>query len=235
MVIDLKNVDVWMTDGTALEGAINLMAGYIVGSTTFTVDGFVGSVPDGALMLLDGVIYEVVSATDTMGNTTSITIASPGLLVAAVDDDPITVYGNSIRIKVGEGNLTWSEKKPREYKKDRGRLDTIRDADEEPMDVSFTMNYEFITASSGDPPTPEDALKQRGEAADWVSADVDDPCAPYCVNILLLHTPPNCTTIEKELVILPTFYYESLDHDPKAGTIQAAGKCNALEATVSRV
>lgn len=103
------------------------------------------------------------------------------------------------------------------------------------MDVTINLMYEELTASSGDPPTPEDALKKRGAAADWVSAETDDPCAPHAINIRLTHRPPNCTAVEAERVILPRFRYEQLDHNPKDGSINCQGKCNATEAIVTRI
>ncbi len=95
--------------------------------------------------------------------------------------------------------------------------------------------YEELTAAdpNNDPPTPEDILKHRGAASEWVSADIADPCTPYCINIRLDHTPL-CPDAISERVILPMFYYEKLTHDPKAGTISCTGKCNATEAQVTR-
>lgn len=234
-LIDLKNTDIYFEDGTQLTGAVNLMAGYMAGATTIAVDGFVGSVPDGARLSIDGDDrYTVTSATDTGGNTTSI-VFSPGLADAVADNAVVIAYGIYLKIKVGDGTITWSEKKPREYKKDRGKLDQVRNADEEPIDVTLNLMYEELTASAGSPPTPEDVLKQRGAAANWISTETDDPCAPFAINIRLVHTPPNCTAVEKERVILPNFRYEQLDHNPKDGMISCQGKCNATEALVTRL
>jgi hypothetical protein len=237
MVIDLKNVTIVFEDGTLKTGAVNLMAGYAIGVSTITVDGFTDKVPVGARLSIDGDDrYTVVSTTETLSATTSITF-SPALVAAVLDNDVVIAYGVFLNIKVGDGTITWSEKKPRQYIKDRGRLDEVRNGDEEPMDVNFSMQYIELTASDpvNDPPTPEDALKQRGPASTWVSADNTDPCAPYCINIRLDHIPPNCTSQDKERVVLPMFYYEQLDHDPKAGTITCQGKCNATEAEVTRI
>jgi hypothetical protein len=89
----------------------------------------------------------------------------PGLVEAVVDDEVFNVGGRSLNIKVGEGNCTWSESKPREYKKDRGLLDQVRNGDEEPMDVSMQLMFEELTsASTATAPTVEDVLKRRGEA-----------------------------------------------------------------------
>jgi hypothetical protein len=234
-VIDLKNCDIFLEDGYSEAGAVNLMAGYAIGLSTVAIDGITGQIPVGARVVFtgDATDYVVTATVETAMNTTSITFTPP-LVEALVNDQVLTVYGRFLQVRVGEGTLTWSEKKPREYKKDRGRLYEVRNGDEEPMDVTLQFLYELLTASSGDPPTPEDVLKRRGEADDWVST-ASDPCSPYCVNIRLDHQPAGCSTFDKERVILPFFYYESLDHNPKEGSINVQGKCNATEATVSRI
>jgi hypothetical protein len=220
--------------GAVADDDVVTVSGFAIGATTLVVDGFTGAVPDSARVLIGTKEYTVSSATESGGNTINIVLTS-ALLAVAADNAAVTIYGVYLRIKVGEGNITWSEKKPREFKLDRGEIDQVRNADEVPMDVSLQLMYEELTASSGDPPTPEDVLKRRGEAVDWVSANTADPCAPYCINIRFDHTPPNCTAVDKERVILPMFYYESLDHDPKQGTISCQGKCNATEAQVTRI
>ena len=237
MIIDLKNTYIYFADGSVQTGAVDLMAGYMAGATAIVVNGFTGVLPVGSFISIDGVKGFIITSTaETMGNTTTINF-SPALLDAVADNAVVIVEGTFLRVKVGEGNITWSEKKPREYKKDRGVLDTVRNADEEPMDINFAFQYEELTSTDPmtDPPTPEDAIKQRGAAASWVSSDTSDPCAPYCLNIWVLHTPLNCTAVAKELVVLPKFYYEQLDHDPKAGTISCTGKCNATQADVYRI
>ncbi len=233
-VIDLKNVNIYFEDGTALTGLINNGAGYAPGATTIVVDTFTSKVPVGARLSIDGDDrYSVVSTTETSSATTTI-VFTPSLHAAVLDNAPVLAFGVFLKIKVGDGTCTFSEKKPREYKLDRGLLDSVRNGDQVPMDVSIGLMYIALTASAGDPPTPEDALKQRGAASGWINADVSDPCAPFAINIRLDHQPPGCTAFQVERVILPSFRYEELNHDPKAGTIACTGKCNALEALVSR-
>jgi hypothetical protein len=235
MVIDLKNCLVYLVDGTRKTGAVNNMAGYSAGATTITVDGFTDQVPSGSFLTIDGVAgYQVVSTVETSSATTSITF-TPGLSGSISDNDIVLVVGKFLRIKTGSGTINWNEKVTREYILDRGIIDTVRNGDEVPMDVSFTIQYEELTASTGDPPTPEDALKRRREAAAWESADTSDPCAPYCLDIVIINTPPNCTAVDIEQVTIPKFYYEELQHDPKAGTIQCNGKSKATQATVVRI
>lgn len=140
----------------------------------------------------------------------------------------------SITIKVGEGNLSHSEKRPVEFTRDRGIIDTVRLADQEPMDLSFDLLWEFITAvASSGTPTPGDALKKIGEASAWITT-ADDPCQPYCVDIELHHAP-DCTGVEDEITTFEEFYYETLDSDLREGTIAASGRCNRIVATNRRV
>ena len=141
---------------------------------------------------------------------------------------------NKLDIKVGDGTVTFDETKVMEYVKDRGLLSTVREGDEEPMDVRIDIVWEFLKASTiTDTPTVEDALKNRGGASAWVSSDADE-CAPFALDIEIFYDP-DCTTEDIEQIILPDFRYEKLTHDLKAGTIQAQGKCNATEATITRI
>lgn len=72
---------------TNIAGAINLMAGYPAGTTVLAVDGFTGAVVTGAHVSIAGAagLYRVTAHTETLGNTTQITI-SPALASAVVDN-----------------------------------------------------------------------------------------------------------------------------------------------------
>jgi len=153
--------------------------------------------------------------------------------------DGTTPTANEIIIKVGEGNLTYSENRTIEYTLDRGRIDEVREGDEVPMDVSFDLLWEFITGnldSAGVPPTVEDVLKNQNNAATWISSD-PDACRPFAVDVLVENVP-NCgasaPTQEQEFITLPDFRYETLDHDVRAGTISVSGKCNSKVASIVR-
>jgi hypothetical protein len=142
---------------------------------------------------------------------------------------------NEITVKVGEGNLTYSEKKNREYKLDRGNLagGTIRDGDDVPLELKIDATWEYISGAVGsDECTIEDALKQRGGASAWESTD-DDICQPYAVDIEVTYTP-DCGSADAEVLTFPDFRWESIDHDLKAGTFSISGKCNCTEPTSSR-
>jgi len=153
--------------------------------------------------------------------------------------DGTTPTPNQIEIKIGEGNLTYDENRPIEYTLDRGRIDEVREGDETPMDVTFDLLWEFITGnldSAGVPPTVEDVLKNKNNAAGWISSD-PDACRPFAVDIVLENVPQcgaGAPTQEQEFITLPDFRYETLSHDVSAGTIAVTGRCNAKEASIVR-
>ena len=141
----------------------------------------------------------------------------------------------SLEVKIGEGTLTYDERKNIEYVRDRSLLDTVKEGDEEPIDVRFDFTWEFLQAVSttaAGTPTVEDALKQRGEASGWVSSSAD-PCEPYAVDVVVEYIPP-CGGELDEIITLPDFRYTSLAHDLSAGTVAVTGQCNATDAVIVR-
>jgi len=118
------------------------------------------------------------------------------------------------------------------YTKDRGRLDTVKLGDEEPVEVKLDFTWVFLKADTGETPSIEDVLKQRGEASDWVSSS-DDLCEPYAIDIVIVYTPP-CDDVDKEIYRLQDFRYEDLGHDIKQGQVSVSGKCNITEPSVTR-
>lgn len=146
---------------------------------------------------------------------------------------------NSLTAKIGDGNLTFSEKTNIEYKMDRGLLDTARLGDQVPMEVKLEFNWVFLKGDTGDYAanpavtniSMRDAFTKTGGAAAWVSSDTVDTCAPYAVNIVMVYTPCLGKT---ETITLKDFRKESIDYDPKAGTISVSGKCNVIAPTIVR-
>lgn len=143
----------------------------------------------------------------------------------------------SIIVKIGEGNMTYTERVEREYTLDRGVLDEIRNGDEVPVEVRFDFTWEYIKGpSSGSDstgtPTVEDCLKNTGAAADWTSSDTDT-CRPFAVDLEIEYIP-DCTTGDKENITLADFRYEQLDHDLRAGTVAISGRCNITSVTSVR-
>ncbi|KKM98414.1 hypothetical protein LCGC14_1158190 [marine sediment metagenome] len=153
-----------------------------------------------------------------------------------IDGD--TPTPNEIEIKIGEGNLTYSENKNIEYTLNRGLLDEVREGDEVPMDIAFDLVWDYISGnqdSAAVPPLVEDVLKNINNAAGWISTD-SDTCRPFAVDVVIEYVP-DCgagAAGDIETITLPDFRYETLDHDLRAGTISCSGRCNAKTATVVR-
>ena len=233
-VLDLKNCTILLKDGYRdTSGLVNFMAGYSIGATSMAVDGFTVAPPVGSTFTIEAGTQRYVVLTST---TTLITF-TPGLAGAVADNDNITVGGRQIEAKLGDGNLTYSKTKNREYILNRGVIDEVRNGDEAPIDVSLNAQWQFITGHSSDPggglPTIEDVLDNVGLASSWISSDLDDPCRPYCIDIEIVNEPV-CDTVQGEYVLLKHFRYEKLDHDAKAGSIATTGKCNIQTPVVTR-
>jgi hypothetical protein len=235
--LDIKNCDVYIEDGYSgsVTGTtlVNNGSGYMAGATTMLVDGSTGAVTTGDRFTVAGdtVIHTVTGHSETLSNTTSITF-TPALGSSVADGAAIVWLPHRLQIRIGEGNVQWTEKRPVVYTKDRGILDTVRLGDEEPMEVKLDFTWVFLKASSGQAATIEDALKKRGGAADWVTSSADT-CEPYAVDIVIEYTPP-CTTEEMEIYTLQDFRYEDLGHDLKQGQVSVTGKCNVKEPNIVR-
>lgn len=207
---------------------------YPVGTSTMLVDGFVGAVVTGDYFIVNSgqQRYKITAHSETLGNTTSVTF-TPSLVTAANNNYVVTIQPHHLLIRIGDGNVNWTEKRMITYVKDRGILDTVRRGDEDPVEVKFDATWVFLRASTGQTVTIEDVLKKRGEAAGWVSSG-SDPCEPYCVDIVIEYTPP-CTTEQMEIYTIRDFRYEELGHDLKAGQLSISGKANVREVDVDRV
>lgn len=161
---------------------------------------------------------------------------TPALLTAdgiPANNAAITFSGRTLEINVGDGNLTYNETKEFNYDLNRGNLDTVREGDQQPMEVSLDFIWDFLRAISGaGTPTIEEVFKKTGEAAGWTSSSAD-LCEPYAIDVEVEHTPP-CGGAQREIITLPDFRYESLDHNISDAQVSVSGKCNAVQATVVR-
>jgi hypothetical protein len=199
------------------------------------VDGFTGAIAVGDTFTVAAhtTVYTITAHTETSTNTTSITF-TPVLVDAAVDDDTVNVKTHILEINIGEGTLTYDEKRKMEYQLNRGRLNTVREGNEEPVDVRLDFLWDFLRSASGATiPTIEEAFKKIGAASGWISS-ATDKCEPYAVDVIVTYTPP-CTGIQPEQIILKDFRWESLNHDAKGGSVAVTGKCNIKTATVARL
>lgn len=244
--IDFKRATLYILDGYsggagAQTGAVNNGAGYVAAIATMTVDGFTGAVTTGDWFTVVGskasgtnrlTRHKITAHTETLGATTSITF-TPALSAAVLDNAVITVQPHQLTVTIGEGNLQYTEKRNMEYIKDRGVLDTVREGDQEPVEVRLDSTWEFLRSDTGEEITVEEALKKVGAASGWTSSS-SDACEPYAVD-LVLHYDPDCGSTKDEVITLTDFRYESIEHNTKDGQLSISGKCNTTNATVERV
>ena len=209
--IELKNAPLYIRDGLSGTGAVD-EAGLSGGEADFDVDTLVlnttviDQIPVGARFTVageTGTPEHVVTDTDPNTGTTTNVLFSPVLASAVADSAVITFLPQLLYIQIGEGNITFTETKERIYDLDRGLLDTVRDGDDQPLELNLEFTYVFVTSETNQVPTPVDALKQLGLASEWVSSSTDQ-CEPYAVDIELRHCVP-CGTDENELLTFQDF------------------------------
>lgn len=236
--IDLKNVDFFFRDGHRNTGAVDLLAGYSIGATTLVVDGITGIIPAGVVLQFANhdTEYFVTAATGTP-NTEGITI-TPALTAAVADDVAISFGGRSLEIKVGEGNLTWTETQNLEYKKDRQKLDQVRLGEETELSVSMGFAWIYLKSATGAAnPTPYEVLKQKGLASTWESSGQD--CEPYAIDVVIINrgNPETCGSLVEpvERITFPAFRRTSISPDLSAGQVSVEGSCNVLEPIYDRL
>jgi len=139
----------------------------------------------------------------------------------------------SLTVTIGDGNVTYSEKRPVEFRLDRGIIDTVRLADEEPMDVSLDFTWTFLSSATGDSvPTIEEAFKKTGLASSWATSSTD-ACQPYSLDIEILNNP-DCGSEDSEIITIEEFYWENMDHDLRDGSVSISGRANRKTATLAR-
>ena len=242
--IEMRDVTIYFQDG--LSGSAVMSANASANDTTMNVGSVslntddTDLVPVGARFYIAGETVNTVhtvTARDPSSNspTTCVTFTpalGAGSYNSANSNNAITFINQRIEIQVGEGDLSWTENKEYEYLRERGDLDTVKEGDEQPVELNMEFVYEYVKTQTGKTITPVDALKQKGEASEWVSSS-SDLCEPYSIDILAKHCVP-CGTDYDEDVLFTDFRYESLDFSLKDATITVSGKCNVSEPSVTR-
>jgi hypothetical protein len=191
-----------------------------------------GESPDvGATVVGDITVPGVpASTTDTTATITFTPPLGPGTYT---DDVSVITFGpQQLNIKMGEGNLTYTEHRDYQYLLDRGYLDTVREPKDVPMDVKVDGVYEHVASLTGENVTPIEALKGTGRASEWVSSSPDQ-CEPYCIDLEVDYEPP-CAPSQAELTVFPMFRAETREMNFNAATIMLTGKCFVKEPIVTR-
>ena len=186
-----------------------------------------------------GVVKTVTVATTVAGVTAASSAVTTAITFSPVlgagsysTDADITFLPQQLEVKIGDGNITYTEHNEYDYLLDRDNLDTVKQGKEVPMDVKWDSVYEHITTGTSENISPMDALKGIGEADEWISYSAD-PCEPYSVALEVEHVPP-CGTSQGETTLFPDFRSETREVNFKDATISVTGKCNVTEPTVTR-
>ena len=242
--IELRHCDIILKDGLAGTAAINDVSPPVATDTTITIDTVdlnttvTDKVPVGARFTIAGetdptTVHVVTARTPTSAGPTTAIVFTPALGAGTyLDGGVLTFAPQELTIKIGDGDLKYTEQDDFKYDLDRGDLDTVRQGDEKPMDVSLSFVYEHITTGTDELIAPMDAIKRRGGASEWVSS-ASDLCEPYAIDLFIVHTPP-CGTAQKEITQFPDFRSDKREPSLKDSLIQITGRCNAVEPIVSR-
>jgi len=227
--IDGVSTGIPVTTDTSIE----LTTSSVVLNTTVT-----DLVPVGARFTIAGEtdatqVHTVTARTPaSSGETTEINF-TPALGAGTyADGGAVTFLPQQVEVKLGDGNLTWSVNKEYEYLLDRGNLDTVREGDQQPMDVTLDSVYENITTGTSETISPYDAMNGVGEASEWVSAS-SDPCEPYAVDLEVSHVQ-TCGTAQDETTLIEDFRYDTLEVDLSAATLSFTGRSNTVAPTTTR-
>ena len=123
-----------------------------------------------------------------------------------------------LTVRIGEGNITWNERRNVDYTRNRGVIAEVKLGDDEAVEVSFDFIWDWITSVSGD--SVVDALK--GDADDWETAG--GSCEPWAVDLELSIEPTECGSTT-ETMTFDEFRWETLNADLRAGQISCTGRC----------
>ena len=241
--IELRNTTIYIQDGLSGTCLINEPTTAPQDSDT-TVDVDTVSlntddadlIPVGARFTVasSSLTYTVTGRTPASSSPTTNIVFTPawGTGNAPANDDTVTFAPQRLQVKIGDGDLTWTEAREFIYDLDRDLLDTVRQGEEQPLEIDLNFVYDYVTTESGQAITPVDALKRIGEATEWVSSS-SDLCEPYAVDIFVVNCQP-CGTDQDEELLFSDFRYETLEYSIRDASIGVSGRCNVTDATASR-
>jgi hypothetical protein len=140
----------------------------------------------------------------------------------------------NVTLKIGQGNLSWTETRQLEYTPDRGVVASgfVRELDEVPMEVSFDVIFEYYSTKSGVATyTPVEIIKGTSSGTTTFTSD-GAAGEPYACRIQVV----NVTTTDTETFEFEQFTWENINFDMRAGTLSVTGKCKLKEiATHTRI
>ena len=239
--IQLRECDIRVKDGLAGTAAVNQPAtAPVKDDDSLTIDTVTLNtrvehlVPIGARFTVAGetdaaAVHIVLTRTpdDKVGPTTAITF-SPALGEGTYEKTAaLTFAPQQIEVKIGDGDLKYTEANQYHYDLDRGKLDTVREGDDVPMELAMNFTFDQVKSGTSEVITPIEAIKGIGPASEWVSTS-SDPCEPYSVDVVVDNVRP-CGAAKSRTYTFPDFRAEKRDYDFKSANIAVNGKCNATE------
>ncbi len=241
-LIDLRDATIYLYDGLTGTATINdasiseadatlaIDTVVLVGPSTTTL------VPVGARFTVPNTSAQVFTVTARLpanaGPTTTVTFTPVLTGDIPANAASLTFQAQRVAVTIGEGNLSYTEAQNMDYTLDRGNLDTVRQGDDVPVDVTMEFSYEFVATGTSETITPSDALKGVGGASEWVSSS-SDLCEPFAVDVQI-DRALSCGSVESELTTLADYRWESLEFSLRDATIASSGKCNITTATNTR-
>jgi len=242
--IQLRDTTIYLQDGLSGTGAIDTdtSPSDLTGETDLDVTSIVLNsddpdlVPVGARFTIAGEtgspVHTVTARTPAATSPTTNIEFTPAVASDVSDTAVLTFLPQRLEIKIGEGDLSWTEAREFIYDLDRDQLDTVRQGQEQPLEIDLAFIFDYVTTESGQAITPVDALKRVGEATEWVSSS-SDLCEPYAVDIYVIHCVP-CGTDKDQDFLFQDFRYESLEYSIQDASIAVSGRCNATDMVTTR-
>lgn len=132
--------------------------------------------------------------------------------------------------RFGDGDFNYTIKKEYEFTPERGRIEggTMREGDEQLVEITFEGVYETLYGEDGTPSVFE-ILMGRGDCASWAGLG-DNPCEPYATWLYLINDPliriPTCG--EGEGLLFKNFFCEQADPTISGGTYSFSGMAKIL-------
>jgi hypothetical protein len=139
---------------------------------------------------------------------------------------------NSLEFKVGEGSMSFRERRNLIFTRNRGKLDLVKIGDDVPVEVNFDITWEFLKALGGaSTPTPYEFLKKTGPAAGYTSAG--PACEPWAIDIEVSNVTP-CGSDSDEKITLPDFRPDRIEGGLRDAMLRVTGRCNSKEVNAVR-
>jgi hypothetical protein len=235
--IQLRDTTIYIQDGLSGTGDINdSTPADLTGETDLDMNGGTivlntddpDLIPVGARFTAAGEtgspVHTVTARTPASTSPTTNIVFTPAIASDISDTATLTFLPQRVTVKIGDGDLSWTETRELLYDLDRDLLDTVRLGQEQPVEVDLAFIFDYVTTESGQAITPVDALKRIGEATEWVSSSAD-LCEPYAVDLYVLHCVP-CGTDQDQDFTFSDFRYESLEYSVQDAAITVSGRCN---------